>query len=115
MKKGTKVRVLKDNTVGTIADSMFFKIAGQKEIRYEVRKPGEKEGRWYRAIELGDIKENVKVTVHHESGQELYMNIIVNHDSNKMDVTLCGSPENLRIHSGLHTYIAKEFINNLKC
>ena len=33
MRKGQKVRLLADNTIGTIADSTFFKLNGQKHIR----------------------------------------------------------------------------------
>ena len=45
MKKGQKVR-LNDNTIATIADSTFFVMNGKKHIRYEVRRPGERESRW---------------------------------------------------------------------
>lgn len=62
MKKGQKVR-LNDNTIATIADSTFFVMNGKKHIRYEVRRPGERESRWVPAEELLPVKETVTVTV----------------------------------------------------
>ena len=40
MRKGTKVRLLKDNSIGVISDSAFFKLNGKKHLRYEVKKKG---------------------------------------------------------------------------
>lgn len=114
MKKGTKVRILRDNTVGTIADSMFFKIAGQKEIRYEVRKPGEKEGRWYRQSEIGDVNQKVTVTIHdNESGKELYVTLNVRHCEGDIEVTVNGSPSNMKEHKEYHSKVAAYFISQL--
>lgn len=103
MKKGTKIRVLKDNSIGTITDSTFFKLNGQKHIRYEVSKKGVKEKRWYPEEELGPVVENCKVTLEGEHGQVLLTEIGYNHDRGEATITISGgNPRNLKEHRGYH-------------
>lgn len=60
MKKGQKVR-LNDNTIATIADSTFFVMNGKKHIRYEVRRPGERESRWVPAENFFRSKKRLRL------------------------------------------------------
>lgn len=69
MRKGTKVRLLKDNSIGVITDSAFFKLNGKKHIRYEVKKKGVKDKCWHPEEELGPVVEHCKITVEGENNQ----------------------------------------------
>lgn len=103
MKRGTKVRLLRDNSIGTITDSTFFKLNGQKHIRYEVKKNGVKEKHWYPDEELGPVIEHCKVTLEGERGQVLLTNIEYNHDRDEATITISGvHPRNLKEHRGYH-------------
>lgn len=114
MKKGQKVRILSNNTVGTIADSTFFTLNGKKHIRYEVRKKGEKEGRWYPAEELGLVEEPVKVTITGSNGQQVFFDLNINWDKESMTVKMTGSPENLKEHKGIHLRVAYDILESFK-
>lgn len=112
MKKGQKVR-LNDNTIATIADSTFFVMNGKKHIRYEVRSPGEREGRWVPAEELLPVKETVTVTV--EDGiQTLVASLHIDWAGEEIKITITGSPENLKEHKGVHMRVMGCFIESLK-
>lgn len=103
MKRGTKVRLLRDNSIGTITDSTFFKLNGQKHIRYEVKKNGVKEKHWYPDEELGPVVEHCKVTLEGERGQVLFANISFDHNKREVDITITGNhPHNLKEHHGYH-------------
>ena len=112
MKKGQKVR-LNDNTIATIADSTFFVMNGKKHIRYEVRRPGERESRWVPAEELLPVKETVTVTV--EDGiQTLVASLHIDWAGEEIKITITGSPENLKEHQGVHMRVMSCFIESLK-
>ena len=112
MKKGQKVR-MNDNTIATIADSTFFVLNAKKHIRYEVRRPGERESRWVSAEELLPVKETVTVTV--EDGiQTLVASLHIDWAGEEIKITITGSPENLKGHKGVHMRVMGCFIESLK-
>lgn len=103
MKKGQKVRILRDNTIGTIADCTFFKLNGIRNIRYQVQKRGEKEGRWYPAEEISSVIEHCKITSEGENGQVVYANITFNHERSEAKINITSdNPKNLKEHNGYH-------------
>lgn len=113
MRKGQKVRLLADNTVGTIADSTFFKLNGKKQVQYLVVTPKNRKGCWYPVEKLGSVMEAVKVTVKSESGKEMIADIIRDHDKGKLDITITGNPENLKEHKGTHVQIMSCLLESL--
>lgn len=103
MRKGTKVRLLKDNSIGVITDSAFFKLNCKKHLRYEVKKKGVKEKCWYPEEELGAVVEKVKVRLEGEKNQVLFANIDFNHDKVEAKINITGdNPHNLKEHHGYH-------------
>lgn len=113
MRKGQKIRILKDNSIGIIADSTFFVLDGKKHIRYEVRKKNEREGRWFPAEELGPVTSTLKVTMSCDNGQTLYADLSMNYDKENLSLALTGNPDNLKVHKGLHVTIMNKLLNSL--
>lgn len=114
MKKGQKIRILKDNSVGTIADSTFFILAGKKQVRYEVRKKGENDGRWYPAEELAPVVEQLKVTVDGSNGQQFFADLAIDWSKEIMKIQVTGNPEDLKDHTGGHVRLMAAIIDSLK-
>lgn len=114
MKKGQKIRILKDNSVGTIADSTFFTLAGKKQIRYEVRKKGEDEGRWYPAEELAPVVEQLKITVDGSNGQQFFANLAIDWSKETMKIQVTGNPANLKDHTGSHVRVMGAIVDAFK-
>lgn len=114
MKKGQKIRILKDNSVGTIADSTFFILAGKKQVRYEVRKKGENDGRWYPAEELAPVVEQLKITVDGSNGQQFFADLAIDWSKEVIRIQVTGNPENLKDHTGSHVRIMADIIDSFK-
>lgn len=115
MRKGTKVRLLKDNSIGVISDSAFFKLNGQKHLRYEVKKKGVKEKCWYPEEELGPVVEHCKVTVEGEKNQVLFANIDYNHEKGEAAIKITGdNPINLKEHHGYHLDTLLYMLNGMR-
>lgn len=112
MRIGQKVRLLKDNSIVAITDSTFFKLDGQKHIRYQVKTKC-KNRCWYPAEELAPVTEQVKVTMSSEDGKELLAKLEFNHDKQKLNINLTGNPVNLKEHSGLHVRLMSILIDRL--
>lgn len=114
MRKGTKVRLLKDNSIGVITDSAFFKLNGKKHLRYEVKKKGAKEKCWYPEEELGPVVEHCKITVEGENNQVLFANIGYNHDKGEAAINITGdNPTNLKGHHGYHLNTLLYMLNGM--
>lgn len=109
MKKGNKVRLLKDNSIGTITDITFFKTNGQKHVRFLVKKRGEKEGRWFPEEDLGSVIEHCKITSEGENGQVIYANVDFNHERSEATIHITAdNPQNLRIsHEGITIHVRR--------
>lgn len=113
MKKGQKVRLLADNTTGTIADSCFFTLNGQKHVRYQVVTKRGQEGCWYPAIELGSIKEYATVTIDADNGKMVMLDVEKNYDTKHLKMTLSGNPDNIKEHRELHAWLMNRLLNAL--
>lgn len=112
MRIGQKVRLLKDNSIVAITDSTFFKLDGQKHIRYQVKTRSNNRC-WYPAEELAPVTEQVKVTMSSEDGKELLAKLEFNHDKQELNIKLTGNPVNLKEHSGLHVRFMSILINGI--
>ena len=93
MKKGTRVRVLRTNEIGTIADKQLIRKNGQTKVYCNVRldkKPDQ--DTWYFADQLGDTKDITTVTFADERGRKLNMIVTQYYDKapgkNDMNVVL---------------------------
>lgn len=113
MRKGQKVRLLKDNSIGVISDSTFFNLDGKKHLRYEVKTRKNKTGCWYPVEVLAPVTEQVNVTMSTEDGTELRAVLEFNHDKQELNIKLTGNPENLKDHHGLHARFMTTFIEGL--
>lgn len=113
MRKGQRVRILRNNEIGTIADSEFFKLNGQKHIRYHVVTRTNRQGCWYSAEQLGDMTERATVTIRKDDGQELTLSVSRNYLKEGLEMTLTGQPQNLKEHEGLHVMLMTNLLNGI--
>lgn len=106
MKKGSRVRVLRTNELGTIADKQLIRKNGQTKVYCNVRldkRPDQ--DTWYFAEKLGDTKECATVTLADERGRKLILKVTQYYDKtpdgNNMHVEL-GTEDggNLKDHEG---------------
>ena len=113
MKKGTRVRVLRTNEIGTIADKQLIRKNGQTKVYCNVRldkKP--EQDTWYFADQLGDIKERATVTLADENGRKLVIKVTQSYENapEERGTNLVLEAEdggNLRDHEGgLHFFLA---------
>lgn len=114
MKKGTKVRVLANNKVGTVADSTFFVLGCRKHIRVAVKFDDMPEAVWYKKEELGRPEVHVKITFAHENGEELYLDYKRNYMPGGRDsVEMTCNQENLMECKGPHVVLSKVLLRAL--
>lgn len=113
MKKGQRVRILRTNEIGTIADSEFFKLNGQKHIRYRVVTRTNRQGCWYPAEQLGDVMERATVTIRNEDGRELILSVTRNYLKEELKMKITGQPENLKEHGGLQVMLMTNLLNGI--
>ena len=120
MKKGTRVRVLGTNQLGTIADKQLIRKNGQTKVYCNVRfdkKPDQ--DTWYFADQLGDTKECATVTMADEKGRTLVFNVTQYYDKSpdedNMKVVLeAGDGSRLLDHRyGFHFNLASLFLKAL--
>ena len=113
MKKGTRVRVLRTNEIGTIADKQLIRKNGQTKVYCNVRldkKP--EQDTWYFADQLGDTKECATVTMADEKGRKLVIKVTQHYDNvpeeGMMNLVLeAEDGGNLKDHEGgLHFFLA---------
>ena len=113
MKKGTRVRVLRTNEIGTIADKQLIRKNGQTKVYCNVRldkKPDQ--DTWYFADQLGDIKERATVTLADENGRKLVIKVTQSYENapEERGMNLVLEAEdggNLRDHEGgLYFFLA---------
>lgn len=99
-----RVRILATGELGTVAEKVFIKRQGgqRPELYCNValdKKPGEE--RWYWANQLGGTKEYAQATFK-AGGQEVNVQVTLNHETERMSFTVTGTPQNLKEHKGLH-------------
>jgi hypothetical protein len=81
MKKGTRVRVLRTNEIGTIVDKQLIRKSGRTRIYYNIRldkKPNQDTSVF--ADQLRDTKECVTVTLINERDRKLIMKVTQHYD-----------------------------------
>ena len=106
MKKGTRVRVLRTNEIGTIAEKQLIRENGQTKVYCNVRlDKSPDQDTWYFADQLGDTKERATVTIADERGRKLILKVTQYYDKapekNNMNVELeAEDGGNLRDHEG---------------
>lgn len=113
MKKGTRVRVLRTNEIGTIACTELIRKNGQVRQYCKVKLDKNPElDTWFFADQLGDTKECAIVTLADRSGRKLIMSVTQHYDKspgkNDMNIVLKAEGDgNLRDHEGgLHFFLA---------
>lgn len=113
MKKGTRVRVLRTNEIGTIACTELIRKNGQVRQYCKVKLDKNPElDTWLFANQLGDTKECATVTLADRSGRKLIMSVTQHYDKspgkNDMNIVLKAEGDgNLRDHEGgLHFFLA---------
>lgn len=113
MKKGQKVRILQTNEIATIVEIELIRKSG-KVHQYCHLKTDKQPDLWLDASELGSVIESCKVTIEGSNGKTLYLAVSQNHTKeNELKISLTGSPENLKEHSGLHFLLAAYFLKGL--
>lgn len=110
-----RVRILATNELGTVMEKVFIKRTGSQrpELYCNVqpdKKPGEE--RWYWASELGETKETARA-VFTEGGNEMRVNVTLDHEKQTMKFDITGTPQNLKEHNGLHALMAAAMITHL--
>jgi hypothetical protein len=113
MKKGTRVRVLRTNEIGTIACTELIRKNGQVRQYCKVKLDKNPElDTWFFANQLGDTKECATVTLADRRGRKLIMSVTQHYDKspgkNDMNIVLKAEGDgNLRDHEGgLHFFLA---------
>lgn len=113
-KKGARVRVLRTNEIGTIADKQLIRKNGLTKVYCNVRldkKPDQ--DTWYFADQLGDIKERATVTLADENGRKLVIKVTQSYENapEERGMNLVLEAEdggNLRDHEGgLHFFFGR--------
>ena len=99
-----RVRILATGELGTVAEKVFIKRQGgqRPELYCRVwldKKP--KEDRWYWGSQLGETKEYAQATFK-AGDQEVTVRITLDHEKNRMQFNVTGTPRNLKEHKGLH-------------
>ena len=113
MKKGTRVRVLRTNEIGTIADKQLIRKNGQTKVYCKVHlDKSPDQDTWYFADQLGDTKECATVTMADEKGRKLVIKVTQSYENapEERGMNLVLEAEdggNLRDHEGgLHFFLA---------
>lgn len=119
-KKGTRVRVLRTNEIGTIADKQLIRKNGQTKVYCKVRlDKSPDQDTWYFADQLGDTKECATVTMADEKGRTLVFNVTQYYDKspdedNVKVVLTAGDGSRLLDHRyGFHFNLASIFMKAL--
>ena len=121
MKKGTRVRVLRTNEIGTIADKQLIRKNGQTKVYCKVHlDKSPDQDTWYFADQLGDTKECATVTIMaNEKGRTLVFNVTQYYDKspdedNVKVVLTAGDGSRLLDHRyGFHFNLASIFMKAL--
>ncbi len=114
MRKGKRVRVLRTNECGTVAENQLLRKNGRvsKYCRVVLDKKPELDT-WYMEDDLGSIVETVLFTATADNGQELYVSFEINHDKGDVKSTITGNPDDLQKHSGSHIDFMTIFLKSI--
>lgn len=102
--RGQRVRILATDEIGTVAEKVFMKRRSKERPSVYCRvwldkKPDE--DRWYWADQLGETKEYAHATFT-AGNQEVTVRITLDHETERMQFNVTGTPKNLQEHKGLH-------------
>ena len=97
MKKGSKVRVLATNKVGTVSDSEFFVLGNRKHIRVEVKFDDKPEPVWYKREELGCIYEDLMMKLSDDRGRSIIFDMRYDHGSEQLSINVDCCPKNIQL------------------
>ena len=106
-----RVRILATGELGTVAEKVFIKRQAELYCRVWLdKKPGEE--RWYWASQLGGTKEYAHATFTCGE-QELNVHVTRNYETDRLEIDLTGTPENLKEHRGLHMMLMTAMMSSL--
>lgn len=110
-----RVRILATGELGTVIEKVLIKRQGEQRPQPYCnvaldKKPGEE--RWYWAGQLGETKEKARA-VFIEGGNEMRVNVTLDHESQTLKFDITGTPQNLKEHNGLHALMAAAMITHL--
>lgn len=113
--RGQRVRILQTDELGTVAEKVFMKRRGKERPSLYCRvwldkKPDE--DRWYWADQLGETREQAICTFRC-GGQELTADVVLDHETDRLQFTLIGQPVNLKEHRGLHIRLLVDLLERL--
>lgn len=96
MKKGSKVRVLATDKVGTVSDSEFFVLGNRKHIRVEVKFDDKPEPVWYKREELGSIYEDLMMKISDDRGRAITFDMKYDHSTKNMGINVDFMPKSVK-------------------
>ena len=111
-KKGARVRILRTNEIGTIAEKHLIRKDGQTRVYCNVRldkKPDQ--DTWYFADQLGDTKECAFVTFGDHTDRRIIVGVEIDHEKDCVSgLKVKGLPDEPDRHEGLYKYLAAIFL-----
>ena len=116
MKKGTRVRVLRTNEIGTIAEKQLIRENGQTKVYCNVRlDKSPDQDTWYFADRLGDTKEWVFVTFGDHTDRKIIVGIEIDYENSCVSaLKVKGLPDDPDKHTGLYRHMAANFLKKVK-
>ena len=116
MKKGTRVRVLRTNELGTIADKQLIRKNGQTKVYCNVRLDKSPDlDTWYFADRLGDTKECAFVTFGDHTNRRIIVGIEIDYENSCVSaLKVKGLPDDPDKHTGLYRHMAANFLKKVK-
>lgn len=113
MKKGTRVRILRTNEIGTIEDNILIRKNGIVRTYCKVRlDKNPKQDTWFFSDLLGDIKECAFVIFSDQTDKKIIVGVEIDHEQNCIcNLKVAGLPDEPEKHQGLYKYLAATFIN----
>lgn len=116
MRKGARVRILRTNELGTVADKTLIRMDGKVKTYCKIRldkKP--KEDTWYFAEQLGDTKECAFITFCDNTDKKNIVGVEIDHEKNCVSgLKVKGLPDEPDKHEGLYKYLAAIFLTAFK-
>ena len=115
MREGRKIRVKADNRIGVVVETKFFMLGGKKIQRVLVKFDEEKEPIWLDKSEVTDkLIETIDVTFSSDEGKMCSVAILLDHSSDKLEVSLDGEAGSdfLRSKSSV-AYLVRRFLMGL--
>lgn len=111
--KKQRVRVLETGELGTVTDQQLIPRRGGLHRYVQVRMDKRPHlDRWYWDDQLGGTREHACATFAC-GGQQLDVRVARNYETDLLEISLTGSPENLKEHRGLHMMLMTAMMASL--